>query len=327
MKCCIVGAGATGGHLGVKLALAGHEVSVLARGATLAAIRQNGLALEQDGTLHAQVRASDDPRELGPQQLVFVTTKATALAEIAPQLPPLVDAATSVAFLQNGMAWWYPLGLPAGKPQPPQLPVFALAGAFLGCLRADQVIGGILYSANEVLAPGVVRNNSPQRNLIELAAVDDSEHPAVLQARAMLQQAGIASPACADIRANLWLKLVGNAAASSLSVATGNPGALVRDEAVQAVYVRMLKECLAVAAAHGYDVGERFDLGSWLRHRSSHKPSMLQDYEAGRAMEIGEIVLAPRAFARAAGLDTPTLDAVSAIVARLAADRGLFTPA
>ncbi|NML44831.1 2-dehydropantoate 2-reductase [Ramlibacter sp. G-1-2-2] len=327
MKACIVGAGAIGGHVAVKLARAGATVSVLARGATLEAIRANGLVLEQDGQqLHADVKAADDAQALGPQDLVLVTTKSTALGDIARQLPPLVGPHTSVAFLQNGVTWWYPLGLPAGKPRPPQLPMFALADAFLRYLRPEQVLGGIIYSANEVLRPGVVRNNSP-RNAIELAAVDDSERPAVTAARALLEQAGIESPAVREIRANLWLKLVGNACASPLSVAMGNPSALVNDPALNAVYVRMLKECLAVAAAHGYDVADQFDLTRWTQHRARHKPSMLQDYEAGRAMEVGEMVLAPVAFARAAGVDAPTLEAVSAIVARLAIDKGLFTPA
>lgn len=327
MKCCIVGAGSVGGHLAVKLQRAGHEVSVLARGAQLAAIRAGGLVLEQDGqALAATVRASDDPAELGAQELVFVTTKATALPQVARQLPPLVDGATTVAFLQNGMTWWYPLGLPADLPTPPQLPLFRLADTYLTVLRPEQVLGGIVYSANEVLRPGVVRNNSPRRNLVELAAIDDRETPAVQRARAVLVEAGIASPVVDDIRTALWLKLVGNASASSLCVATGNPASLVQDPALKTVYLRLLQECMAVAGASGYPVADRMDLALFTQHRGQHKPSMLQDYEAGRPMEIEEIILAPVHFARAAGIATPTLDAASAITARLAADRGLFTP-
>lgn len=328
MKCCIVGAGATGGHLAVKLQRAGHEVSVVARGAQLAAIHASGLRLEQDGqVLEAPVRAAADARELGPQDLVFVTTKATALRDVAALLPPLLDARSSVAFLQNGMPWWYPLGLPADRPAPPPMAIFGLADVFLKMMRPDQVLAGIVYTANEVLQPGLVRNNSPRKNAVELAAIDDRDTPALQAARAALVESGIEAPPLADIREAMWLKLVGNASSSSMCVATGTAGAVVEDEAIRAVFLRMLQECLQVAAAHGYPIADKMDLSRWTQHRARHKPSMLQDYEAGRAMEIAEIVLAPVAFARAAKLDTPTLDALTAIAARLAADRGLFQPA
>lgn len=327
MKCCIVGAGATGGHLAVKLHRAGHDVSVIARGAALEAIGKAGLLLDVDGNeLHAPVRAAADARELGAQDFVFIATKATALAEIAANLQPLVGSHTGVVFLQNGMTWWYPLRLPAGRPKPPDIPIFQLAGSFMAMMQPSQVLGGIVYTANEVVRPGVVRNNSPRKNAIELAAIDDADTPLVRRAREVLESAGIESPPITDIRAAVWLKLVGNAAASSLCVATGNPAAIVQDAAVQAVFVRMVSECMAVAQAHGYPVADRLEMARWTQHRARHKPSMLQDFEAGRSMEIGEMVLAPVAFARAAGIDTPTLDAVTAIATRLAADRGLFKP-
>jgi 2-dehydropantoate 2-reductase len=327
MKCCIIGAGAIGGHLAVKLHGAGHEVSVIARGTQLAAIESAGLVLEQgELRLHAPVRASADERALGEQDLVFIATKATALREIAAYLPALVGAQTRVAFLQNGMTWWYPIGLPTDRPSPPTLPIFGLGEVFLRMMRPDQVLAGIIYSANELACPGVVRNNSPRHNAIELAAIDDDDRPAVREARAVLEQAGIASPPLDNIRTALWLKLVGNACTSSLCVATGNLAAVVTDSAVQGVFLRMLGECMQVAAAHGYPVADKMDLSRWTQHRARHKPSMLQDYEAGRPMEIAEMVLAPAVFARAVALDTPTLDAVTAIAARLAADRGLFKP-
>lgn len=326
MKCCIVGAGAIGGHLAVKLRAAGHDVSVIARGAQLAAIRSGGLMLEQGGQeLRVEVRAADTASALGPQDLVFVTTKATALAAIAPLLPPLLHEHTSVAFLQNGMTWWYPRGLPAGRPLPAELPVFGLAGTFFSMLRPQQVLGGIVYSANEVVRPGVVRNNSA-KNGVELAHVDDSDSASLREARALLREAGLDSPEVEQVRTAVWAKLVGNACASPLCVALGDAAPLVQDAAINAVLVRSLRECLAVAAASGYPVEDRFDFVRWTKNRPQHPPSMLQDFRAGRAMEIGEIVLAPIAFARAAGVDTPTLDAVGAIAARLAAGRGLFSP-
>ncbi|HYF20749.1 MAG TPA: ketopantoate reductase C-terminal domain-containing protein, partial [Ramlibacter sp.] len=255
-----------------------------------------------------------------------VTTKATALRGLSAAIAPLVDEHTAVAFLQNGMAWWYPLGLPAGRPAPASLHVFGLADEYLRLLRPEQVLGGVVYSANAVVRPGLVRNNSPAKNAVELGCIDDLERPALLQARRALVQAGIESPPVADIRSALWLKLVGNAATSSLCVAIGNPAALLTDTALQQVYENLLRECLAVAAAHGHDVADRVGATNWTPHRARHKPSLLQDYEAGRPMEVEELLLAPVAFARAAGVATPTLDAVTAIAARLAIDKGLFRP-
>jgi 2-dehydropantoate 2-reductase len=329
MKCCVVGAGAIGGHLAVKLRRAGHEVAVIARGPQLAAIRAAGLVLEQGGqALHANVRAAEGSGELGVQDVVFVTTKATALASVVPLLPPLVGSATRVVFIQNGITWWYPLGLPAAHPRPAQVPVFALAERFLAFLRPEQVLAGVIYSANEVLRPGVIRNNSPVgTNVVELGAPDDGDSAPLRALRSALEAAGIAAPPIAQIRASLWRKLVLNASSSSLCVAVENPAAIATDARVQETMLRMLHECLAIAAAHGYDVAPGFDFERWTQRRTAHKPSMLQDFEARRPMEIGEIVLAPLAFARAAGLATPTLDAVGAIAARRAIDQGLYTPA
>jgi 2-dehydropantoate 2-reductase len=272
------------------------------------------------------VHAAADANVLGVQDLVFITTKTTALESVAAGLRPLIGAHTGIIFLQNGMTWWYPLCLPEGRPKPPDIPVFKLAQRFLSMMEPSQVLGGIVYTANAVVRPGVVRNNSPRKNAIEIAAIDDADTPLVRRVREVLEGASVESPVVADIRSAVWLKLVGNAASSSLCVATGNPAAIVQDPAIQAVFMRMLDECLAIAQAHGYPVAGKLDMRIWTQHRARHKPSMLQDFEADRPMEIGEMVAAPVAFARAASLDTPTLDAVASIVMRLAADRGLYVP-
>lgn len=327
MRISIFGAGATGGHLAVRLSQQGHEVSVLARGAHLNAIRADGLSLLQgDTTSTAHVRASDNAADLGRQDLVVVTVKATGLATAASQMAPLIGPDTLVVFPQNGMTWWYPIGLSAGHPPVPGIPIFSLAPRFLALMRPDQVVPGIVYSANEVLSPGVIRNNSPSKNALEIGWLDPRASEPVDQLRRTLQAAGIASAPVTDMRAAVWLKLIGNASASSLSVATGNPSSIATDPAIREVFLRLVNECLAVAQAYGYPLAGRLDLARWGQHRSQHKPSLLQDYEQGRAMELGEMVLAPVAFARAAGLATPTLDAVAAIAARLAADRGLYAP-
>lgn len=325
MRICVYGAGASGGHLAVRLALAGHAVSVVARGANLDAIRHGGLRLLRgEETLQAKVAASADPAALGEQDVVLVTVKATALEAVAQGIAPLVGAATRVVFAQNGMPWWYPLGLELRAPAPPGIPVFGLASRFLPPLAPGQVFGGVLYTANSLVAPGVVRNNSPLHNGLEIGAAVREGAPQVEALRRMLEAAGVASPAVDDIRTAVWAKLVGNACSSSIAVITGNPSAISTDPALRTVFERSIGEAMAVAAAHGHPLAGRIDLSRWAAHRAGHRPSLLQDLESGRPMEVGEMLLAPVAFARAAGLDTPTLDALTRLAARLAIDRGLY---
>jgi len=325
MRIAIYGAGATGGHLAVRFAEAGHDVGVVARGANLEAIGRAGLRLEHgDRASTAAVHASERPSDLGLQDLVVVTVKTTGLATVARQIAPLIGPDTRVLFLQNGMTWWYPIALPAGHPPLPRLPIFDLADAFEAVLRPDQVVPGIVYSANEVIAPGVIRNTSLTRNMIEIGALDPAVVEPVERLRALFEDARIKSPPVADVRAAVWLKLIGNASASSIAVATGNPAAIACDPAIGATFLRIVDECLAVASAFGYPLADRLDVTRWTQGRSNHKPSLLQDYEQGRPMELDEMVLAPLAFARLAGIATPTLDAVAAIATRLAIDRGLY---
>jgi 2-dehydropantoate 2-reductase len=326
LRICIYGAGASGGHFAIKLARAGHDVSVIARGPHLTAIREKGLQLRTgDQVLSATVAAGEKPADFGPQDAVIVATKATALPSIAAQIAPLVGKDTLVIFPQNGMTWWYPVGLPARHPAPPAIPIFDLAKPFLAAMRPDQVIGGIIYSANEVEAPGIIKNNSPTFNKLEIAAIDQAgaTRDALQALRADLETAGIQSPDPGDIRVAVWTKLVNNMSGSTIGLATASPSDGARkDPALAEIYCRVMGEGLSISAAHGYalDIEPR----RMLKRLLDHKASILQDYEQHRPMEIAEIVLAPVAFARAANIATPTLDTIAAIVTKLARDRGLL---
>jgi 2-dehydropantoate 2-reductase len=326
LRICIYGAGASGGHFAVRLARAGHDVSVIARGPHLAAIREKGLQLRSgDAVLSATVAAGEKPDDFGPQDVVVVATKATALPAIAAQIAPLIGKDTLVIFPQNGMTWWYPVGLPSQHPVPPALPIFDLAKPFLAVMRPDQVIGGIIYSANEVEAPGVIKNISPTHNRMEIAAIDQAgtKRDEFKALRAVFENAGILSPDPGDIRAAVWTKLVNNMSGSTIGLATASPSDGARkDPALSEIYRRVMREGLSIAAAHGYALD--LDPDRMLGRLLNHKASILQDYEQGRPMEIAEIVLAPVAFARAARIATPTLDTIAAIVTKLAKDRGLI---
>lgn len=327
MRICVFGVGASGGFCAVRLAGAGHAVSGIARGRTLDAIRQRGLCLlTDDSDETCALNVTDDPRTLGVQDVVLVATKSTGLPDVAEQLAPLLGPETYVVFPQNGMSWWYGIGLAPDAPRPPDLPLFGLARRFQALLRPAQIIGGSLYTANALVAPGRVRNNSPGQNAIALGEIVPQGAAAAHALRGMFDLAGIAAHPPADIRAVLWSKLVVNLSGSLIALATESQSAVSRtDPALGRVYLRAVREAMAIAAAHGYPLDATLD-GAMLQARLlAHKPSLLQDFEAGRQMELSGLVQAPLAFARSMHVDTPTLDTLAAIVVRRAIDRELFS--
>ena len=332
-RICVFGAGAIGGHLAAKFAAAGHEVSVVARGANLAAIRANGVALREGAqadarTVAGRVRASDRASDLGAQDVVFVTTKATALAEFAVAAVPLIGGAdTSFVFVQNGIPWWYSTGLSSARPQPPDLSRLDPGGTLARAIGPQRVIGAVVYSSNVLAEPGVVVNHTAGRDMLVVGEVDDRSSGRIDALRALLAAAGMPSPHTGDIRQSVWDKLLLNFG-SSLCVPLGEPvSALAADPALRAVRERIVGEGRSIARAHGVSLENvpRRPGGAQTAGATAHKPSMLQDYEIGRPMEVDAILTVPCAFARAAGVPAPTLEAVHALVARMAARKGLYS--
>src|SRR5215470_5200300 len=200
MRICIFGAGAVGSHFAVRLALAGHEVSCVMRGPHLAAVKANGLTLRVgDAKFNAKVRASDDPAALGPQDLVISTLKATGIASLASGLKPLLGPDTPVIIAQNGIPWWYDIGLPAGHPAPPDLAFLDPGGALRAAIPKERIIGGVIFSSNEVIEPGVVQNLSPDRNLLLIGECDDRASERIAKLRTLLEAAKIGSAPTAQI--------------------------------------------------------------------------------------------------------------------------------
>lgn len=324
MRICIFGAGAVGSHFAVRLADAGHDVSCVIRGPHLAAMKAKGLTLRvgNKGT-HAKVRASDDPAALGPQDLVISTLKATGVASLASGLKPLLGADTPVIFAQNGIPWWYDIGLPANHPAPPDLSFLDPGGALRAAIPKERIIGGVIYSSNEVIEPGVVANLSPDRNMLVIGECDDRASERIGKLRALLDVAKITSGPAAQIREIIWSKLLTNMSMSVLCVLTGQTARGVRDEpALQHVIPRLMDEANAVGQSCIPSVKQPSRSGP----APEHKPSILQDYELGRAMEIDVLVRAPAAFARAAGLSTPMLDLIGGLATQHARDKGLYQP-
>jgi 2-dehydropantoate 2-reductase len=323
MRICIFGAGAVGSHFAVRLARAGHEVACVMRGPHLDAAKANGLTLRVgDNEFTAKVKASDDPAELGAQDLVISTLKATGVSSLAAGLGPLLHDDTAVVFAQNGIPWWYDIGLPPDHPPTPDLSFLDPGGRLRAAIPKARIIGGVIFSSNEVVAPGVAANLSPDRNRLVIGECDDLAGERIAQFRAMLEAASIESPEVRQIRESIWSKLLTNMSLSVLCLLTGQTARGVRDDpALREVVPRLLEEANAIAQSCIAEVKRVTRTGP----APEHKPSILQDYELGRAMEIDVLVRAPAAFARTAGLATPMLDLIAALAIQKARDKGLYT--
>lgn len=322
MRICVFGAGAVGSHFAVRLAQAGHDVSCVMRGAHLDAVKANGLTLRVgEETLTAKVKASSDPVELGPQDAVICTLKATGLPSLAASLQPLLGNDTAVVFAQNGIPWWYDIGLSAEHPAVPDLAFLDPGGRLRAAVPRERIVGGVVFSSNEVIEPGVVANLSPERNRLLIGECDDRTSDRVARLRAALNAASIESPDVAQIRETVWSKLLTNMSMSVLCLVTGLTARAVRDDAdLAGIVPRLLDEANSIAQSYIPSVKRVTRSGP----APDHKPSILQDYELGRAMEIDVLVRAPAAFARAAGLSTPTLDMLGALATRQAREKGLY---
>ena len=318
MKLCVFGAGAVGGYLAARLAHAGRDVSLIARGAHLDAIRRRGLKLiTPDETLVTAPRAAADPAELGPQDLVIVSTKAPALPEVARTIGPLLRPDTPVAFAMNGVFWWYGHGFapPHGGGAPPDLRRLDPDGLLHERIGPERALGLVVHSPNEVIEPGVVRNDRRSNRFV----LGDPTEPASARVRAVhaaLSGAGFEVEIADDIRRAMWRKLIGNIGTGPVCALTGARSSdLTEDEGTRRLCRALMAEALAVAASHGFpDPG--FDAEGHVApgNRPVRKPSMLQDLERGRPMEIDAMVGAVADFAAAAGVPTPTLDAVLALL-------------
>jgi len=322
MRICVFGAGAVGSHFAVRLALAGHDVSCVMRGPHLDAVQANGLTLRVGSAeFKARVKASDDPAALGAQDVVISTLKATGLASLAKSLQPLLGADTAVVFAQNGIPWWYDIGLSPKHPPVPDLAFLDPGGRLRAAIPRERIIGGVVFSSNEIIAPGVAANLSPERNRLLIGECDDRASERVALLRAALNEAAIESPDVAQIRETIWSKLLTNMSMSVLCLLTGQTARAVRDDpALADIVPRLLDEANSIAQSCFPEVKRVTRTGP----APDHKPSILQDYELGRAMEIDVLVRAPAAFARAAGLSTPMLDFMAALAIRQARDKGLY---
>lgn len=310
MKVCIYGAGAIGGFIGARLAASGvAEVSVVARGDTLAALRAHGLRLRQGGELlSTPVQASDDPAALGPQDGVVIAVKGPALAAVAARIAPLLGPRTWVLPAMNGVPWWFGAGAPALGNEP--LQSIDPGGRIAAAIPLARVIGGVVHASTWTSEPGLVEHKMGQGLIIGEPLGATSARVDALAA--LLQQAGFDVTVSADVRRDIWYKLWGNMTMNPLTAITGATVDRVLDDPLTRAFC---SAAMAEAAAVGARIGCAIDQTPEDRHQvtrklGAFKTSMLQDVEAGRAIELDALVTVVREIAQRVGVATPTIDAL-----------------
>lgn len=325
-KICIFGAGALGGAIAARFSagLAGEaEISAVARGAHLQRIRENGLTILEDGVEEPQLyrlNATDDPRELGPQDLVITGLKGHQLAAAAEGIATLLKPETRVVVIVNGIPWWYFHGDPdphhAGRP----IETLDPGGALWRLVGPERVIGCVAYQGGEVVEPGTIHLYHKKRLI--LGEPDGSASADIEAVAALLNRAGLVGETTTDIRTEIWTKLLNNAAfnpVSALTRATMVP--LLADPATVALMGDIMREVKAVAAAFGVtlpiDVDQRL---ADSRSIPDVRTSMLQDVLAGRALEIAPILGVVVELAHLAGVPAPRCETVLALVSLLDAE-------
>jgi 2-dehydropantoate 2-reductase len=325
MKICVFGAGAIGGHLAARLARGGADVSVVARGANLAAIKAGGLTIKApDETFTARVTATDDPATLGPQDAVLVTVKAPALASVAATIAPLLGPDTPVVFVINGIPWWY-FDHHGGALDGTRLEALDPGGAIRAAIGPARTLGGVVYSACTVVEPGVIHVEHARNRLI-LGELDGSVSPRAEAIAAPLRAGGFVAEIAADIRSAVWSKLMLNMAGGPIAVLTTASGKVnLLEPAIETAVREIYAEAEAIARALGCDPVFNAEASLAGSRKTSHKPSILQDLELGRPMEVATIFDAPLQLARLAGVATPTLDLIVALARTRAKAAGLFT--
>jgi 2-dehydropantoate 2-reductase len=325
LKVCVVGAGAIGGFIGTRLARDGSSrVSALARGTTLVALRDHGWRLQQDDALvQAPLElASDDPHELGPQDLVIIALKGPALPALAPSLAPLFSAETIVLPAMNGVPWWFGAGIAALGARP--LESVDPGGRIIAAIPVERVVGCVVHASAAVAAPGISAHRAGRGLIIGEPAGGTSAR--VQRLSALLGGAGFEVSASAHIRYDVWYKLWGNMTMNPVSALTGATlDRVLDDELVRAFCSQAMREAAAVGARMGCDVRESAeDRYAVTRKLGAFKTSMLQDAEALRPLELDALVGAVREMGQRLGVATPSIDALFGLTRLFGRVRGLY---
>jgi 2-dehydropantoate 2-reductase len=314
MRIAVVGAGAIGGYLGGLLARAGHDVTLIARGAHRDAIRSHGLRIDSKGTsFTVHPACTDDPAEAGPQDYVILSLKAPAVPAMAERMLPLFGPDTALLTAMNGVPYWY-FHRHGGPLDGTQLDAVDPGAKQWNLIGPQRAIGSVVWLAGAVAAPGVIHHTSG--NGLPLGEPDGSKSDRVLRLSEILTAAGVEAPVHPNIRQEIWTKLWGNLSYNPVSVLThGTLEGLSRDPDARSVLGKMMEESRQIGQALGIDFPLTIEQRMGAAEKvGPHKTSMLQDLEAGRPMEIGALIGVIAELAQKLRIDTPTIDTVLALL-------------
>jgi len=326
MKICIYGVGAVGGFIGARLLKSGCQVNAVSRGATLEALRGHGLRLLSGGELSTgELRATDDPRELGVQDLVVLAVKATSLASVARDIAPLLGPDTVVLTAMNGVPWWFFDGF-GGEYAGTRLSAVDPDGSLAAAIGSRHVVGCVVHGSFSSPEPGLVQHGFGKRLII--GEPDGSDSLRLRKLAGLLERADFTVEVSRNIQTDIWFKLWGNMTMNPVSAITGATCDRILDDPLVA---RFCLDAMAEAARIGGRIGchigqsgeERCEV---TRKLGAFKTSMLQDVEAGRAVELDALVGAVREIGQLTGEPTPNIDALLGLARLQARVRGLYPP-
>jgi 2-dehydropantoate 2-reductase len=325
VRIAIAGAGAIGGYIGAKLAKAGADVALFARGPHLRAMQEKGLRiLSPDGDFEVRPRAVGDLKEIGPVDAVFLGVKAHGLTTLAPELGPVLGPDTMVVSTQNGIPWWYFQNYP-GELNGLHLERVDPGGVIARAIEPERVVGSLAYFSTDIAAPGVIHHT--EGNRLSLGEPNGTRTERVKALAEVLIAAGLRAPVTTRFRHEIWVKLLGNVAFNPISALTGGTlEELVRHPEVSKVVRELMAETEAVAAKLGIELPISIEQRmAGAEKVGAHKTSMLQDYEAGRPMELEAIVGAVVELGERLGVPMPATRTVYAC-AKMLDDKRRRTP-
>lgn len=324
MKITIYGAGAVGGFIGARLAYVGYGVNVVARGATLDALREHGLRLESNGeVITVKVHATDNPAELGVQDVVIVAVKATAMGQVAQRISPLIGPDTIVMTAMNGVPWWFFEGF-GGEYAGTRLTAVDPDGAIAAAIPPQTIIGSVVHGSFSLNGPGFARHGFGKRLII--GEPDGSDSARVRYLAAVLTKAGLEIEVSSCIQADMWFKLWGNMTMNPVSAITGATcDRILDDPLVRQFCLDIMGEAARIGAKIGCPITQSGDeRNAVTRKLGAFKTSMLQDVEAGRGVELDALVSAVREIGLRVGEDMPNISALLGLARLHAQVRGLY---
>ncbi|MEL7048221.1 MAG: 2-dehydropantoate 2-reductase [Pseudomonadota bacterium] len=324
MKICIYGAGAIGAHIGVSMKLAGRDVSVIARGDHLAAIQKQGLTLLIDGQEKcAKLPATSNPQDLGHQDIIIVTLKSHQAWHAADDIKHLMGPETTVVTAQNGIPWWYFYGVD-GRYADMQLQSVDPGGRQWKAIGPERVVGCTVYTAAELIAPGVVKH--AYGNRYGLGEPTRKTTPRLSTVAAAFEDAGFETKIYDEIRNDIWLKLWGNLCFNPLSALThATLDVIATDQNTRPIARKMMEEAEVIANR----IGAEFQVDIERRINGSarvgpHRTSMLQDLDKGRQIELDAILSVVQEIGRTVGVQTPTIDIVLGLTKQMGQTHGVY---